>query len=573
MTKIGTGMGEQMLSREYYYLGTQLPIDRFLTFYYAHPGFQINNILIILSVQVFIVTMVFMGTLNSSLVVCEFNNAGQLLNGADGCYFLTPVFDWITRCIISIFLVFMIPFLPLFLQELTERGAGKALWRLGKQFLSVSPAFEVFATRISAHSITSNLIFGGARYIATGRGFATTRISFSILFSRFAGPSIYLGMRILIMLIYVTITLWTVWVMYFWISVLALCISPFLFNPHQFAFADFFIDYREFLRWMSRGNSRSHNSSWIGYCRLSRTMITGYKKKRLGHPSEKLSGDVPRATWRAVFFSEIVWPVIMAAIFTIAYMFVKSFPDRDGNQPPSPLIRIAVISVGPIVWNAGVLVTQFIVSLFLGPMLDPTFPKFGSTMAFIAHALGLLGMIGFFEFLWFLELWDVSHAVLGLVVVIFIQRAIFKILISVLLTREFKHDETNKAWWTGRWYGRNLGAHIMSQPAREFLVKIIELSLWSSDFLIGHVLLFMLALPVMIPYADKLHSMLLFWLRPSNQIHAPLFSVKQKRQRRWIVIKYSIVFVLTAAVFAALVATPLILLRVTNFDCGLCRMV
>lgn len=56
MTKIGTGMGEQMLSREYYYLGTQLPIDRFLTFYYAHPGFQINNILIILSVQVFIVT-------------------------------------------------------------------------------------------------------------------------------------------------------------------------------------------------------------------------------------------------------------------------------------------------------------------------------------------------------------------------------------------------------------------------------------------------------------------------------------------------------------------------------------
>ena len=37
MTKIGTGMSEQMLSREYYYLGTQLPIYRFLTFYYAPP--------------------------------------------------------------------------------------------------------------------------------------------------------------------------------------------------------------------------------------------------------------------------------------------------------------------------------------------------------------------------------------------------------------------------------------------------------------------------------------------------------------------------------------------------------
>ena len=55
-TKLGTGMGEQMLSREYYYLGTQLPIDRFLTFYYGHPGFHINNILVIYSIQIFMVT-------------------------------------------------------------------------------------------------------------------------------------------------------------------------------------------------------------------------------------------------------------------------------------------------------------------------------------------------------------------------------------------------------------------------------------------------------------------------------------------------------------------------------------
>lgn len=145
-------------------------------------------------------------------------------------------------------------------------------------------------------------------------------------------------------------------------------------------------------------------------------MITGYKKKRLGHPSEKLSGDVPRASWRAVFFSEIVWPIVMAVIFTIAYMFVKSFPDRNGDQPPSPLIRIAVISIGPIVWNAGVLVAQFLISLFLGPMLDPTFPKFGSTMAFIAHTLGLLGMIGFFEFLVRLGPWFLSgqHTLISL---------------------------------------------------------------------------------------------------------------------------------------------------------------
>lgn len=133
-----------------------------------------------------------------------------------------------------------------------------------------------------------------------------------------------------------------------------------------------------------------------------------------------------------------------------------------------------------------------------------------------------------------------------------VQRAIHKVLISVFLSREFKHDETNRAWWTGKWYGRGLGAHVLSQPAREFIVKTIELSLWSSDFLIGHFLFFMLTPLILVPYVDRLHSILLcmpfpcvydcelsyyfaVWLRPSKQIHAPIFNIKVRKQRRAIV--------------------------------------
>ncbi|KAH6910702.1 1,3-beta-glucan synthase [Coprinopsis sp. MPI-PUGE-AT-0042] len=569
-TKIGTGMGEQMLSREYYYLGTQLPIDRFLTFYYGHPGFHINNMLVILSVQTFIVTMVFLGTLNSRLPICEYTRSGQMIGNQSGCYNLVPVFEWIERCIISIFLVFAIAFLPLFLQELVERGTFKAVFRLAKQFGSLSPLFEVFSTQIYTHSILSNLTFGGARYIATGRGFATTRIYFNILLSRFAGPSIYLGMRTLLMLLYVTLSLWTPWLLYFWVSILALCIAPFWFNPHQFVFSDFIIDYREYLRWMSRGNSKSHNNSWIGYCRLSRTMITGYKKKKLGNPSEKLSGDVPRATWRAVLFSEIIFPVFMAVLFTIAYMFVKSLPDDNGRYPPSPLIRIAVISLGPIVWNAAILLTQFLISFILGPIFSTNNSNFGSVMATVTHILGVIGLVGAFEFLWVLERWNTADAVLGLIAVIAIQRAFHKIVISVFLSREFKHDETNMAWWTGRWYGRGLGTYAMSQPAREFLVKIVELSLWSGDLLLGHILLFMLTPPILIPYFDRLHATMLFWLRPSKQIRAPLYSLKQKKQRRSIVIKYGIIYVAVIAIFVVLIAIPIIFSHTLKFNCTLC---
>ena len=358
--------------------------------------------------------VVFIGILNKQLAICKVDALGNVIGGQGGCYNLIPVFDWVRRCIVSIFLVFIVAFLPLFLQgqcqipapylfianspsELVERGTGMALIRLGKHFLSLSPIFEVFSTQIYSQAILSNLTFGGARYIATGRGFATTRISFTILYSRFAGPSIYMGMRNLLFLLYATLSIWIPHLIYFWFSVLSLCIAPFVFNPHQFSFADFIIDYREFLRWMSRGNSRTKASSWYGYCRLSRTMITGYKKKKLGHPSEKLSGDVPRATWKTVVFSEIIWPICFAALFIVAYMFVKSFPDRDGNQPPSPLIRIAIISIGPVVWNATVLLAFFFISLFLGPMMS-SWAKFGSIVAATAHFLALVGMVAFFEF-------------------------------------------------------------------------------------------------------------------------------------------------------------------------------
>jgi len=384
-------MGEQMLSREYYYLGTQLPVDRFLTFYYGHPGFHINNILVILSVQLFMITMVFIGTLNSQLRICESVNS-EYIPGTGGCYYLIPVFSWIKRTIISIFLVFFIAFLPLFLQELSERGAISAVIRLTKHFLSLSPVFEVFSTMIYSHSIISNMTFGGARYIATGRGFATTRQSFALLYSRFAGPSIYSGMRMLLLLLYITLTLWLPHLIYFWISILALCIAPFIYNPHQFSFTDFVIDYREFLRWMSRGNSRSHANSWIGYCRLSRTKVTGYKKKRLGHPSEKLAGDVPRAGWRTILFAEVLGPIFMAVTYTVAYAFVKSF-HQTGDPPQGGIVRVVIISLGPILWNAAVLLILFLISMFVGPALSKCCAKFGSIMASTAHLLSVIGMM------------------------------------------------------------------------------------------------------------------------------------------------------------------------------------
>jgi 1,3-beta-glucan synthase len=522
-TKIGTGMGEQMLSREYYYLGTQLPLDRFLSFYYAHPGFHLNNMFIMLSVQMFMMCLVNLGALRNQTIQCDYNVNKPITDPLfpTGCSNTVPILNWVYRCIISIFIVFFISFVPLVVQELTERGFWRAATRLGKQFSSLSPFFEVFVCQIYANSVQQDLSFGGARYIGTGRGFATARIPFGVLFSRFAGPSIYVGARSLMMLLFGTLTVWQPALIYFWITLLAMCMSPFIYNPHQFAWDDFFIDYRDFLRWLSRGNSRSHSSSWIAYCRLSRTKITGYKRKALGDPSAKMSGDVPRASFPNLFLGEIIGPLVIVAATLIPYLFINSQVGVLQNRQTDPsvklqatnsLIRVGIVALAPIAVNAGVLAAFFGMACCMGPILSMCCKKFGPVLAAIAHGISVIMVIVFFEVMFFLEGFVFAKTLLGMLAASAIQRFVYKLIICLALTREFKTDSSNIAFWNGKWY--SMGWHSMSQPAREFLCKITELGMFAGDFVLGHALLFFMLPVIIVPGIDKAHSVMLFWLRP-----------------------------------------------------------
>jgi 1,3-beta-glucan synthase len=565
-TKIGTGMGEQFLSREYYYLGTQLPLDRFLSFYYAHPGFHLNNMFIMFSVQMFMITMVNLGALRKETIPCEYNRNVPITDPLypTGCANTDALTDWIYRCIVSILFVLFLSFIPLIVQELSERGIWRAFVRLMKQFLSLSLMFEVFVCQIYANSVQQNISFGGARYIGTGRGFATARIPFGVLYSRFAGPAIYFGARLLLMLLFATLTVWKGVLIYFWITLLALTISPFLYNPHQFAWTDFFIDYRDYLRWLSRGNSRSHASSWISYCRLSRTRLTGYKRKTLGDPSAKASADVPRAPFANIFFSEILSPLMLAVVTTLPYLFVNAQTgvvariQKDGNakniQATQSLMRLLVIAFAPVAVNAGVLAAMFGMACCMGPLLSMCCKKFGSVLAAIAHATAVIFLLISFLGMFILESFDFARTVGGMIAVICIQRFFVKLIVSTCLTREFKGDASNIAFWSGKWY--SMGWHTITQPAREFLVKITELSMFSADFVLGHWLLFFMAPVILVPKIDMLHSMMLFWLRPSRQIRPPIYSMKQSKLRRRRVIRYAILYFTLLIVFIALVAGP-----------------
>jgi 1,3-beta-glucan synthase len=148
----------------------------------------------------------------------------------------------------------------------------------------------------------------------------------------------------------------------------------------------------------------------------------------------------------------------------------------------------------------------------MGPILSMCCKKFGSVLAAIAHGVSVVMLLVLWEAMFFLEGFVFAKALLGMIAATAIQRFVYKLIIALALTREFKSDTSNIAFWTGKWY--SMGWHSMSQPAREFLCKITELGMFAGDFVLGHVLLFVMLPVIAIPHVDKAHSVLLFWLRP-----------------------------------------------------------
>merc|ERR1712032_1099682 len=82
--------------------------------------------------------------------------------------------------------------------------------------------------------------------------------------------------------------------------------------------------------------------------------------------------------------------------------------------------------------------------------------------------------------------------------------------------------------------------------------------MFAADFILGHFILFLVLPVLLVPYVDKFHSVMLFWLRPSRQIRPPIYSLKQTKLRKRRVIRYAILYFIIFVVFVALIAGPVV---------------
>lgn len=558
-TKIGAGMGEQLLSREYYYLGTQLPIDRFLSFFYAHPGFHLNNLFISLSVQLFFLLLLNLGSLNHETILCNYDRDLPITNLEEpiGCYNIQPALHWVSIFVLSIFIVFFIAFAPLLIQELLEKGIWKATERFFHHLFSMAPLFEVFVCQVYSNSLLSDLTFGGAKYISTGRGFAITRIEFAVLYSRFVNIAIYSGLQVFLMLVFGMVSMWQPALLWFWITVISMCFAPFIFNPHQFVFTDFFIDYRNFIHWLSSGNTKFHKESWSTFTKVSRARFTGYKQKLIGDLSEEGAGDARKAKLGNVLLAELFTPLVVFLFNFTGYTFINAQTGVPRPEPTHSIIRLVLVTFLPIILNTGLLMILFMLSLVALPLLSLCCKKSGSGIAGAAHAFSVVVYLIDFEVMWFLEGWNFARTLILLISTINLHILLFKTFTILILTKEHKNNSSHIAWWTGIWYNTGMGWSIILQPIREFSVKIMESSYFAGNFFLSHLLLYAQTPLILIPFIDRWHSMVLFWLKPTSIITSKrIYTRKQRKRRNNIVRKYFILYFGLLSILLALIIAP-----------------
>ncbi|CDO93119.1 unnamed protein product [Kluyveromyces dobzhanskii CBS 2104] len=534
-TKIGSGMGEQLLSREHFYFGTSLPLDRFLSFYYAHPGFHLNNVFIYISLRLLLIFILNLAVIIDSSILCVYDPRSEQTEPwePDECLQLVPVLDWLRKSTVILIFVSMVSFVPLFLQQVNEKGICSAIKRLSKQMTSGAILFELFSSQIASDALISDIFTGHAKYLSTTRGLSFERIPFVTLFTKFSFETLYFAGFALLILTYASIVMWDISLIYFWVYFTALLLSPFIFNPSQFHWVEFITDYRRTLSWFFKWQRKT---SWLKYTREQSTV-------------QKLNEE-NRTDWYRVilknFWCHIV-PQGMLSVFT-AVPFIIANINNVGGSAANVLSRLFVVTAIAVVINATISSATFIVSIIYGIVVaqgkQQWFPKLLTRISII---FGLLSTVTAFIMLSFFQRWHPKTTILAVLALLMTQKLLYQLVAGVVLPIR-QNDKRNESWWTGKWIRRN---HSVFSPLAEFVQKVLEMSIFNIDFILAHVI-FLFHLPLLlIPNIDVLHSLMLFWRKADVDARPILFTNKGKQKT-----KHNICVLAFISVLLIVVAVP-----------------
>eukprot|EP00775_Hariotina_reticulata_P008714 gene8714-8895_t len=259
--KVAAGNGEQVLSREIRRLGQSMDFARLLSWYHTGNGFFINTALTMLTVHVslWVLLLLAFGELTSATIQNWLWSVQVLQLGS-----LSVVVYWVTLVL--------------------EAGLFNSVWTILRQILQGSLMFYIFRAQTSAFSFTQDLLFGGAKYLATGRGYKLQPTSYKDLFRRFGRSHMYFG-AVLLQYSIAVITaghLTDLRIFVLWaptLVVVSLLFGPFWFTPFAFRTTVVMDDMAETQAWFT---SPSLKDSWQAWNKEWVDVVSNASGKQMG---------------------------------------------------------------------------------------------------------------------------------------------------------------------------------------------------------------------------------------------------------------------------------------------------
>eukprot|EP00439_Symbiodinium_sp_Y106_P005575 s5914_g1.t1 len=160
-SKLSSGAGEQLITRQTLRLGSLLPLPEFLSFYYAHMGHYLSQWAVSWGLPV--LTLVWLLILLNG---CEDANDLSVKCSATGQSAASVMAEaWQYIYSGNLLIVFLLAQMaPIFFEVWMQAGLVTSIIRLVKQLLTLSPIMFIFQAKVIGFYTMNELKYGGATY-------------------------------------------------------------------------------------------------------------------------------------------------------------------------------------------------------------------------------------------------------------------------------------------------------------------------------------------------------------------------------------------------------------------------
>lgn len=341
--KIANGSGETSLSRDVHRLGQFMDFFRLNSMYYSHTGFYFATWLTIVTTFVYIYSKLYIALAGVGSQIIENTNQSVLITANEALGFEDVLFNDFKDVINAQYLIQAGLFLtvPLIAVYLTEMGMFRGLLRFMEMIFTMGPAFFVFQVGTTSHYFDNNLLHGGAKYQATGRGFKITRESFVLLYKAYSQSHYQKALELVgLSLMYLTYGDFSICItdktndlgirfcdtsqgfgaqtFAIWFIAVLWLLSPFFFNTDGLDWTKSKVDVENWMKWMFMARDQldlkedhTNDGGWISW------WSSGLEVFQLTSNSARI----------AVFIREsrhfiLVWYVVCLSFAPIAVLYV-----------------------------------------------------------------------------------------------------------------------------------------------------------------------------------------------------------------------------------------------------------